>query len=57
MIQCLDYVIQCSLGGGYKRHFHPEDGGSMYLQDIGSHLQDYMVSQPRRLQYECYGMP
>jgi hypothetical protein len=28
--------------------FHPEDEGSMFLQNIGNDLPDYMVSHPRR---------
>jgi hypothetical protein len=32
-------------------HFAPEDVGSKFLKNI--HLEDYMVSQSRRLQSEC----
>jgi hypothetical protein len=27
---------------------YPEDGSSRFLQTIGNHLHDYMVSQPRK---------
>jgi hypothetical protein len=30
---------------------HPEDGSSLCLQNIGTHLPDYMVSLPRSPQY------
>jgi hypothetical protein len=26
----------------------PEDEGSMFLQNIGTHLKDYMMQQPKR---------
>jgi len=44
-------VMRCSIVVGYH-HFwgHPEDGGSMELWNIGIPPQEYMVSQPRRLQ-------
>jgi hypothetical protein len=29
---------------------NPEDGGSLFLQNVGIHLQDYTVCQPRRPQ-------
>jgi hypothetical protein len=31
-------------------HFNPEDGGSLFLQNVGTHLQDYTVSQFQSLQ-------
>jgi hypothetical protein len=30
----------------------PDDTGSMLLLNVGTHLPDYTVSQPRRAQYE-----
>jgi hypothetical protein len=33
-------------------HFNPEDGGRIFFQNISICLKDYMVSQPRRLQYK-----
>jgi hypothetical protein len=30
------------------KQFSPEDGSSMFLQNVGTCLQDYMVSQYRR---------
>jgi hypothetical protein len=52
-------VISCSAVVGYE-HFsgpcflllHPEDGGSMDLQNLGILEQHYTVSQPRRPQHE-----
>jgi hypothetical protein len=32
--------------------FHPENGGSMAVQNVGILPHHYMVSQPRRLQFE-----
>jgi hypothetical protein len=32
--------------------FKPEDGGSMFLQNVIIRLQDYTMSQPRRPQSE-----
>jgi hypothetical protein len=28
----------------------PEDGGSMFLRNVGNHLQDHTALQPRRSQ-------
>jgi hypothetical protein len=33
-------------------HFNPDDGGNMFFWNISVHLQYYMVSQPRRPQFE-----
>jgi hypothetical protein len=33
---------------GSHRHFSPEDGGSMFLQNVGIYLRVYTASQPRR---------
>jgi hypothetical protein len=32
--------------------FNYADGGSMFLRNVGSHLQDYTMSQPRKSQSE-----
>jgi hypothetical protein len=32
----------------YPTHFNPEDRGSIFLENIGICLQDYIVSQHRR---------
>jgi hypothetical protein len=29
------------------KNFSTEDGGDMFLQNIGNHLQDYTASKPR----------
>jgi hypothetical protein len=34
-------------------HFYPEDGGSIFLWDVGTHLSYCMMSWPWRLEYEC----
>jgi hypothetical protein len=31
-------------------NFNPKDGCTLSLKNVSIHLQDYMVSQPRRLQ-------
>jgi hypothetical protein len=45
-------VSLCSLVGSYQHfggmnqlhlHFYPEDGGDMFLQNVGNYLQNYMV--------------
>jgi hypothetical protein len=36
----------------FSLHFDPEDGGKMLLGNVGVHLQDFTVAQPRRPQYE-----
>jgi hypothetical protein len=28
----------------YFTYFYPEDGGNRFLQNVGNHLQDYIVS-------------
>jgi hypothetical protein len=33
-------------------YFCPEDGGSIFLQNVHTHLPDYVVSKPRNSQYE-----
>jgi hypothetical protein len=52
-------MMLCRLLGGYQ-HFggmyllhvhHTEDGGNKFLQNAGNHLQDYMVSWPKRPQF------
>jgi hypothetical protein len=37
------------VGGTYRLHFQgPKDGEYMFLRNIGIHLQDDTVSQPRK---------
>jgi hypothetical protein len=39
-------MIACSPAG--HTNFYPEDGGDMFLWNVGNRLQNYTVSQPRR---------
>jgi hypothetical protein len=46
-------VTPCGLAGVYERFritycFSPEDGGSMFLRNVGTHLQVHTALQPRR---------
>jgi hypothetical protein len=54
-------VKLCSLVGGYQRfglnyrlHMYPEYGGDVFLLNVSNHLQDYVVSQPRRRKLKLY---
>lgn len=38
---------QITLPVPYPAHFNPEDGASVFLQNVRAHLQDYIVSQAR----------
>jgi hypothetical protein len=33
-------------------HLDPEEGGSIFVQNVDIHLQDHMALQPRRPQYD-----
>jgi hypothetical protein len=44
-----DYIYQPI---PYPTHFNREDGGNVFLWNIGIRLPDYVVSQPRRPQSE-----
>jgi hypothetical protein len=66
MLFLFQTLTKCSLtdgnqhfGGMYHLHLwdrseaialSPEDGGDNFLQNVGIHLQDYMVPQPGRPQ-------
>lgn len=40
-------VMPCSLLGGYQPGFYPKNGGTVFLQHTGNHLQGDTISQPR----------
>jgi hypothetical protein len=41
-------VIPCKLAGRCERFFSPEDGGSVFLRNVGIYLQIHSAWQPRR---------
>lgn len=47
--------ICCPMSHPMLSHFYPGDKGykPMLLQNVGNHLQQYMLSQPRKLQSTC----
>jgi hypothetical protein len=46
----LQYPFVISEGSDERNYiyFRAEDGGSMFLQNVGTHLQVHITSQPRR---------
>jgi hypothetical protein len=62
-VEVLWVVMLCSNVVGYKHfwglcfHLHPEDGGSMVLQNVSILPQHYMVSQSRKTLTRIPGYP
>jgi hypothetical protein len=38
----------------YGLVFHPEDGGDVFLRNVGGHLPDYTALYPRRYNSSCF---